>query len=282
MKLTKSKILRILEGKNNGISSYQLRKEAGVSKRRIDQIWNEYLKTEEIPVLKQPGRPNKLIEEAEVLLVKEAHAKYGVSASTLEKLIWKDHGIKIPHNRIHRILLQEGLASSKGELMPRKKKWIRYERRHSLTAVHVDWHQRPNDGPWVFAVEDDASRALLAIIESNSPTTELSIVGMKTALQYGQIRECISDHGSQFTSNSGGESKFKEFLDVEGIKQILCRIKHPQSNGKVEKFFHLYERKRDNFATLELFQRWYNEVRPHLSLCDLETPWQAFQRKMRS
>lgn len=281
MKLNKSKILRILEGKNNGISSYQLRKEAGVSKRRVDQVWSRYLQTDEIPLLKRSGRQTKPIKEADVYLVREAYTKYGVSASTLEKLILQVHGIRIGHNRIHRILLQEGLASSKGEVMPRKKKWIRYERRHSLTAVHVDWHQRPNDGPWVFAVEDDASRALLAIIESNSPTTELSIAGMKTALEYGQIQQCISDHGSQFTSNTGGESKFKEFLDTQEIKQILCRIKHPQSNGKVEKFFHLYERKRDNFATLEEFQRWYNEVRPHLSLHDLETPWQAFQRKMR-
>jgi len=282
MKLNKSKILRILEGKNNGISSYQLRKEAEVSKRRVDQIWSEYLQTDEIPTLKRQGRPHKPIDEAEVRLVKETFAKYSVSASTLERLIWQDHKIRIPHNRIHRILLQEGLASSKGKIMPRKKKWIRYERRHSLTAVHVDWHQRPNDGLWVFAVEDDASRALLAIIESNSPTTELSIAGMETALKYGQIQQCISDHGSQFTSNTGGESTFKKFLDEQGIKQILCRIKHPQSNGKVEKFFHLYERKRDNFASLEEFQHWYNEVRPHLSLQDLETPWQAFQRKMRS
>ena len=282
MKLNKSKILRILEGKNNGISSYRLRREAGVSKRRVDQIWSKYLQTDEIPALKRQGRPHKPIDEAEVRLVKEAFAKYSVSASTLEKLIWQDHGIKIAHNRIHRILLREGLASSKGEIVPRKKKWIRYERRHSLTAVHIDWHQRPNDGPWVFAVEDDASRALLAIIESNSPTTELSIAGMETALKYGQIQQCISDHGSQFTSNTGGESTFKKFLDEQGIKQILCRIKHPQSNGKVEKFFHLYERKRDNFASLEEFQHWYNEVRPHLSLQDLETPWQAFQRKMRS
>ncbi len=137
MKLNKSKILRILEGKNNGISSYQLRKEAGVSKRRVDQVWSRYLQTDEIPLLKKPGRPAKPIEEADVHLVRDAYTKYGVSASTLEKLVWQDHGIKIPHNRIYRILLRDGLASSKGEIMPRKKKWIRYERRHSLTAVRM-------------------------------------------------------------------------------------------------------------------------------------------------
>jgi len=283
MKLNKTKILEILRKKNQGISSYRARKDAGVTERRINQIWHKYCQTEKIPELDKPGRPSKPIQEPEIKLVKEAYAKYKASASILEKLIMRDYNQHITHNRIHKILLQEGLAM-KIQYIPRKKKWIRYERKHSLTAVHVDWHQRPNDGIWVFAVQDDASRAMLALIETESPTTEWSIVGMNEALKFGQIRECISDHGSQFTSNIGGESKFKEFLDANSIKQILCRIKHPQSNGKVEKFFHLYERHRDNFPTIKEFKHWYNEVRPHMSLKLelLETPWQAFHRKMRS
>ncbi len=283
MKLNKSKILEILRKKNKGISSYQARKEAGVSERRVNQIWQEYVAIQIIPELKKPGRLQKQIEPEETKLVKAVFTKYGASAIILERLIMRDHNRHISHNRIHKILLQEGLAT-KREYMPRKKNWIRYERKHSLTAVHIDWHQRPNDGIWVFAVEDDASRAMLSLIETDSPTTETSIAGMNEALKFGLIRECISDHGSQFTSNIGGESKFKEFLEAQGIKQILCRIKHPQSNGKVEKFFHLYERHRDHFLTVEQFKQWYNEVRPHMSLNFdlLETPWQAFQRKKRS
>ena len=205
-----------------------------------------------------------------------------MSASPLEKLIQKNYGKSIPHNRIHKILLDEGFAN-KVEFMPRKKHWIRYERKHSLTAVHVDWHQRPNDGIWLFAVEDDASRFMLSMIEAESPTTEASIQGMEIALMHGKIRECISDHGSQFTSNLGGESQFKNFLDAKGIKQILCRIKHPQSNGKIERFFYTYERHRDNFNSVNKFRKWYNEIKPHMSLDfdKLETPSQAFQRKMR-
>lgn len=284
MKLNKTKVVGILWKKNKGLSSYQARKEAGISKRRVDQIWREYQQTKQIPLVgKSMGRPSQLIPDEEVHLVKQAYDKYHVSASVLEQLIKGECGKHIPHNRIHKILLQHGLAK-KGEIVIRKKKWIRYERRHSLTAVHVDWHQRPNDGNWVFAVEDDASRAMLAMLETNSPTTEASIQGMEIALQNGQIKQCISDHGCQFTANQeGAESTFKQFLDKQGIKQILCRIKHPQSNGKIEKFFHLYERHRDAFPTLEAFTHWYNHVRPHLSLdfSTLETPWKAFQRKMR-
>ena len=77
-----------------------------------------------------------------------------------------------------------------------------YERRHSLTAVHIDWYYYAPLKLWVFAVLDDASRKLLALIECKSPTTEALI-----------IKQCISDHGPQFISNIGGDSRFKEFLD---------------------------------------------------------------------
>lgn len=104
------------------------------------------------------------------------------------------------------------------------------------------------------------------------------------ALKPGRIKQCISDHGSQFISNVDGDSRFKEFLKKKGIKQILCRIKHPQSNGKIEKFFDCYDRNRDVFKTLEKFVCWYNEVRLHMSLnfTILETPSQAFIRKLKN
>jgi putative transposase len=150
--------------------------------------------------------------------------------------------------------------------------------------VHIDWHYHAPSELWAFAVIDDASRKLLALVECKSPTTEASIEGMRQAMEHGKIMQCISDHGSQFISNTGGNSRFKESLDDNGIQQILCRIKHPQSNGKVEKFFDLYKNKRGLFKAKEDFMLWYNEVRPHSSLNfeALETPSQAFIRKMKA
>jgi len=72
-------------------------------------------------------------------------------------------------------------------------------------------------------------------------------------------------------------------LKPKELKQILCRIKHPQSNGKIEKWFGTYKNHRKAFKTKEKFLKWYNEVRPHRSLKFdiLEKPEQAFLRKMR-
>ena len=282
MKFTKKSLIDTLRAKTEGKTSYQSRKIAKVSVRRVDEIWKEYLTTGDIPVVgKGVGRPVMPIEDWEKELVKRFYEKYRVSADTLERLIERDENKHFSHYKIHKILIELGFAEKKENKDVRKKSWIRYERMHSLTAVHIDWHY---DGKvWVFGVIDDASRKILAAIECSSPTTKASIEGMKIALKFGKIKQCISDRGSQFMNNMDGYSEFQEFLKLNGIKHIKCRIKHPQSNGKIEKWFECYDKHRKAFKTLEKFLHWYNCVRPHRSLRFeiLETPEQAFIRKRR-
>jgi transposase InsO family protein len=287
MKLNKSKILEILRLKNQGITTYQIKKKVGVSVRRVNQIWKEYEESGKIPQLGlRMGRPRKEIPLEWVDIVRKAHTKYRFGATVLEPIILRDFGVHIPHNTLHKIMIQEDLATPLNKEVIRKKKIRRYERRHSLSLVHIDWHQRPMDGPWIFGATDDASRALLSLIECESPTTKASIKGIEQALQHGSIRAILSDNGSQFTCNHPGhrqDSIFEQYLLKKRIKHIRTRPKHPQSNGKIEKWFHTYERHRDAFKELHEFSDWYNHIRPHTSLdfARLETPWQAFERKMR-
>ena len=284
MKLTKWKLVETLRKKNRGWTTYQARKIARVSIRRVNQVWKEYNETGKIPEIgKKNGRPAIQLQEWEIGMVKKAYAKYRVSAATLEKIIERDCHNHMGHNRIHKIMLKLGLAKKKDKKDIRKKEWIRYERRHSLTAVHIDWHC-VRDNEWAFGVEDDASRKILSLVECCNATTDKSIEGMEEALKHGPIKQCISDHGTQFIKNIiDGNSKFADFLTSKRIKQILCRIKHPQSNGKIEKWFDTYAKHRHAFKTKKEFLYWYNEVRPHRSLNfdNLETPQQAFIGKIK-
>jgi len=283
MKLTQAKLTETLRRLADGKTVYQARKVAKISVRRVYQLKEAFDKTGEMPEIgKLAGRPRKPFEEWEIILVKNAFEKYRVSADTLERLIDRDYKKHIGHNRIHQILVYLGYAEKKGKRDKRKKNWIRYERRHSLTAVHIDWHYL--NGLWIFGVEDDASRKLLALVENEKESTDNSIIGMEEALKHGQIKQCISDHGSTFTSNIvDADSRFRDYLKSREIKQILCKIKHPQSNGKIEKWFECYDRNRHAFDTKEKFIYWYNDLRPHraLNFDKLETPSEAFIRKMR-
>ncbi len=279
MKLTKKELIELLRILEEGGTVYQAKKKTGISVGRVYQIWNEYKRTRNIPELgKKAGRPKRPILKREEKIVKQAYSKYRICASRLKKFIEKDFSLSIPHYHIHKIMLDLGLAKQKEKKDVRKKKWIRYERRHSLTAVHLDWYYDDKTETWVLPVIDDSSRKLLALVEVESATTDASIDGMKEALKHGEIQQCITDHGTQFCKGEDMKARFPAFLEQQGIKHILCRIKHPQSNGKLEKFNDLYRIHRQAFKTKEAFTDWYNNVKPHMSL-DERTPEEVYQER---
>ena len=202
MKFTRGKLIGTLRRENDGWTTYQARKIAGITVRRVNQIWKQYQESGQVPGLSRPVRPVKPIRPWERDLVKEAYDNYRVSASTLEKCIENEYGRHVSHNRIHRILVESGLVRMVKKKHKRKK-WVRYERRHSLQAVHLDWCYGPVQSKWVLPVIDDASRMILSLLEVKNATTEASIEAIKQALKHGQIRECITDRGTQFTKSMG-------------------------------------------------------------------------------
>ncbi len=238
-----------------------------------------FKRTGEIPTKGlKAGKPVKKISSREKEIVNQSYEKYRICASRLVKIIERDCNIHIPVYTIHKIMLEAGLARRKEKKDVRKKKWVRYEREHSLTVVHMDWLFHPELKLWTLPVIDDSTRKLLALIETESPTTDASIDAIEQAVMHGQIKQCITDHGAQFTANERGESRFQQALVKLKIKHILTRIKHPQSNGKSIKFGHLYLIHRTAFKTKEEFMSWYKNVHPHMSL-DERTPEEVYQER---
>jgi putative transposase len=139
MKLTHAKLTETLRRLADGKTVYQARKVGKVSVRRVYQVKEAFDATGEMPDIgKLAGRPRKPFEEWKIKVVKGAYEKYRVSADTLERLIDRDFKKHIGHNRIHQILIFLGHAKKKDKHDIRKKKWKRYERKHSLTAAHID------------------------------------------------------------------------------------------------------------------------------------------------
>jgi len=72
-------------------------------------------------------------------------------------------------------------------------------------------------------------------------------------------------------------------LKFEEVKQILCGVNHPQTNGKVEKRFDFYEHHRGRYGSLFELLDWYNNrMHGSLNMHYAETPNQAFIRKLPS
>jgi putative transposase len=169
-----------------------------------------------------------------------------------------------------------------------RKKWIRYEREFSNSLWHVDWHcikeQRWKD-QWLICYEDDASRLITGYGVNSTPTSEYSVKVLAYAIaKYGKPASMISDHGSQFYAvesdkRDKGLTEFEIYLLKNKIRFIVGKVRHPQSNGKIEKFFDEFEKKAKFFNSVEEWLNWYNVIRPHGAL-DLDTPCRAYYARM--
>jgi len=266
----------------------------GIKPRRFRQIYSIYKQTRTVPDFgSKVGRPAKKIPAEWTKIVEDQYSKQRFNAYYLEKAIYKEQKLRIPHNTIHQIMLEKGFANEQESKKKRRKPWIRYEREHSLSAVHMDWHiSRAIPGKQVCVVLDDASRKIICGGEFSNATAEYSVLVLKEALENGwsmfnlSIRECISDHGTQFYADKRdklgrADHLFEGFLREWGVKQILCGVNHPQTNGKVEKWFDFYEKHRGRYNSIAELIDWYNNrMHGSLNMRFAETPNQAFIRKM--
>ncbi len=127
---------------------------------------------------------------------------------------------------------------------------------------------------------DDTSRFVTAYDTFEHATTENALSVLKQAMKnHGRPASIMTDHGSQFYANAA-KAKQKGVFDFEkelvklDTKQILVGIRHPQTNGKLERFHGEIQRKLLRFESImqrvsdpiDLFMEWYNMERPHMSL----------------
>ncbi len=120
----------------------------------------------------------------------------------------------------------------------------------------MDWYLCSDSVTWVCAVLDDASRMILSGGEFSAATAENSINLLREAYETYQhispIREVITDHGTQFYASKrdlqgNSEHSFEMFCKEMNIQHILARVKHPQTNGKMERWFQTYAKNRQRF-----------------------------------
>jgi len=289
MKLNRKKIRWIIAQKLKGESSSTIAEIQGISARRVQQIYKEYVETGQFPQVGNSfGRPKKQLSFDDKKIVDQTYSDYKFGACYLEIIIGSKYNRKISHNRIHNCLLSMNLAHQ--ESKKHRRKWCRYEREHSMSAEHIDWHENPLLGLQVCAILDDSSRMIIAGSEYVYCNTQNTIEVMDELVRkYWDIcplRELILDYGSEFGAhqiNKDGswDSKFKRHVEALVIKLILAAVRYPQTYGKVEKWFYTFKRFRGEFDKFEEFVQWYNR-RPYgaLKLEELESPEDTFWKRL--
>jgi len=287
-KLRRGQVTAIVTRLDGPTSVWGIARAYGVSDRWVREIRRRWERGEELPGRRPLGRPPKPIPAEERAFILRCEGEEHLNPVALEQAIQRRHGIHIPHNRLYRVLREAGQVRDSPKKQKRRT-WVRYERTFANSLWHSDFCDL-GGGRHLVAYLDDASRCLVGWAIGTRATTDLAIRTFEAAAaRHGYPRQLLTDNGSQYTTNQeGGVSRFGRHLAGlrrRGIRvqHLFTRVKHPQSNGKVERFFGTVRTKAHEFPTFEAFVAWYNGRRPHMSLDfdKAETPLEAFERKLR-
>ena len=133
-----AKAIRYAMGQlKKGTSSSVVASEIGVTPRHVRRLWAEFRATGFPHVPKTPGRPTTKPSPDEVQLVLDEHKHEDVGVLRVAMNLRKSHDIR--YSEVYRIMKESGLVTPSAAKSGRRK-WIRYERKHSNSMWHTDWH----------------------------------------------------------------------------------------------------------------------------------------------
>jgi putative transposase len=278
-KLTKSDRITILQRWNNGWKKTKIAKRFGVSRQTIYVIISKY-ETDGIDGVldHKPGRLKDPISPKFYANIVDLRIKFGWGACRIEKS-FNSKGFFVSHNKINQVIQYEKLTRPKLGKQTRPK-YVRYEADKCNDQWHIDWSVDPLTKKKLLAIIDDKSRFIVFAGLFDCATGENSAIGMQKAIdKYGAPKELVSDNGSHFKKVHSKKTPCQPVREVEekyGIKHIFIRAYHPQSNGKIERWFGSYkgEFSHMNYEPVYDCLTWveyYNNVRIHQSL-GYETP----------
>lgn len=202
---------------------------------------------------------NKNCEEMIYLLWHEH--KFGAHKTWLEL---RAKGFSVSQRQIQKIFNKHGFKMNRRK-RPNQIKFVKYEWPKPNMLWHTDWTTCPFTGKQMIAFIDDHSRFVVHAEYFENATTENTILAFANAIQrYGKPEAILTDNGTQFTPARGEIGPFTRWCEERQIKHILGRVHHPQTNGKIERWFGTYKIEFDErFNCLDEFVKFYNEKRIH-------------------
>jgi transposase InsO family protein len=190
-----------------------------------------------------------------------------------------DDGVIVSESTINRVLRRHDLVR---ESQSHLQGTTRFEREQPNQLWQMDFKgkYRCRAGCcYPLAIIDDHSRfavGLYALGDQHSVTVSGCL--RRTFERYGVPDAILMDHGIPWwgTSNGHGLTRLSVALIRQGIRVLFSGIRHPQTQGKVERFHRTLGRRVDYHGWPQTLSGWqaafdefleeYNYVRPHEAL----------------
>ena len=216
------------------------------------------------------------VVETQIIEARTAHPGWGAKKI---KVTLENKGVEMPCVKtVNNILNRYGCISKEESL--KHKAFTRFEKERCNEMWQTDFKGefRMQNGNYCFPLDifDDHSRFVIRIKPSES-TSNLVLPTFRDAFyEYGMPDSVLSDNGAQFAGFRQGYTQFEKWLMNHDVLPIHGRIKHPQTQGKIERFHRAMNQEllkhytpKDIADAERVFNDWrncYNHERPHEAL----------------
>ena len=262
----------------------------GISERRAQQLAKFFRETKKYPEIMKNRRPKTQLSTEQKSAIDKAYLRTKYTPIILYHEL-KFLGTPVPKNKMYKYMKAKCWIKNEPKKQKQRKR-CRYERKHSGSLIHGDFHRTTENHPHCILWLDDASRKIVAGAEIKSANTEIAIKTFQKAIEHfkkfdATIKQANTDRGTQFYNskfNKNGtrqKSEFELFLEKQGIEFIPSRRNNPQTNGKIERRWREYDKHRWQFSSLQEWIDWHNNrLTTALNMKAHETPETAFCTKL--
>ena len=222
---------------------------------------------------------NKTSPDIEQLILSERVNDPGYGARKLKIILENKYSISFPcPATINNILKRNNLISDAESI--KHKPYKRFEKNNCNDMWQTDFKGQflTNDNKYCYILDiiDDHSRFLIDIAPFTSTENVVLPTFERVFYKYGKPYSLLSDNGSQFAGFKKGYTKFEKWLMNHNVLPLHGRIKHPQTQGKIERFHRSLKNELLNYKTfnniecvnieLQKYKHKYNYERPHEAL----------------
>ena len=222
-----------------------------------------------------------------ILMLKKANPDWG--CQRLSDVLYRGPGLPASAAAVARVLKEAGYVTEELPTTPHPDHPRSFERAAPNQLWQTDLFtfilKRQNRRVYLVGFMDDHSRFITGYGLHASQSAALVLEVFRAALtSCGSPQEVLTDNGSQYVTWRG-TSAFARELQKRGIQHVISAPRHPQTLGKIERFWgSLWRECLESAVFLDLadarsrigqFIDYYNFQRPHQSLDGL-TPADRF------
>ena len=214
--------------------------------------------------------------ELKILSMRTEHPGWGAKKI---KVALENQGLSMPCEKTVNNILNRYHCISKEESL-KHKPFTRFEKEYCNEMWQTDFKGefKMQNGIYCYPLDifDDHSRFVIRIKPSESTSNLVLPVFREAFYEFGMPDSVLSDNGAQFAGFRQGYTQFEKWLMNHDILPIHGRIKHPQTQGKIERFHRTMNQEllnhyipKDIADAERVFADWrncYNNERPHEAL----------------